>query len=87
MKKSSLNNPASEKFVFAVVSQAEDRLEDKLEELDKKNEKRFNKTIHHLVKIAGQFQKFGEEQTVLSAHSKRHEDRLEKLESVVFTTS
>ncbi|MFH1863565.1 MAG: hypothetical protein ABIJ85_01450 [bacterium] len=87
MKKSSLNNPASEKFVFAVVSQAEDRLEDKLEELDKKNEKGFNKTIHHLVKIAGQFQKFGEEQTVLSAHSKRHEDRLEKLESVVFTTS
>lgn len=87
MKKSSLNNPASEKFVFAIASQAENRLEGKMEELDKKNEKRYDKTIYHLVKIVGQFEKFGEEQTVLSAHSKKHEDRLEKLESAVFITS
>lgn len=87
MKGKSLNNPASEKFVFAVVSQAENRIEEKIEESDKKNEKRFNKTINHLVKIAGQFKKFGEEQVVLSSHSKEHGDRIEKLESVVFTTS
>ena len=87
MKKSFSNDPASEKFVFAVVSQTEDRLEEKMEKLDKKSEKRFNKTINHLVKIAGQFKKFGEEQTVLSGHSKGYEDRLEKLESAVFTAS
>ncbi|MDP3994700.1 MAG: hypothetical protein Q8P91_02630 [bacterium] len=78
---------ATEDFVYRVVNNAEERLEKRVGKLEGKMDKRFDKVMVHLVDIAGKFKKFGEEQTVLSGRSRRHEDRLEKLESAVFTTS
>lgn len=67
-------------FVKAGIS----RLEDQIEEVDKKAEKRYSKAMDQVAGIAGQFKKFDEERIVLSEHSKRHTDKIEKLEKAVF---
>ncbi len=86
MIKSLKNTPASEAFVYREISDSEKKLEGKIDEIDRKAEKRYNKMMTQLVDIAGQFKKFGEEQVVLAAHSKDHTDRIEKLEGVVYAT-
>ncbi len=60
------------------------RIEKQAEEIDKRNEKRYNKVMNHIDGLAKGFKKFDEEQTLLSAHSKNHTDRIEKLEEKVF---
>ena len=54
------------------------------EKIDKRNEKRYNKVMNHVDSLAKGFKKFDEEQVLLSAHSKKHTDRIEKLEKKVF---
>ncbi len=87
MIKSLKNTPASEAFVYREVSDSEKKLEEKIDEIDKKAEKRHDKIMTQLVDIAGQFKKFGEEQVILSARSKDHTDRIEKLENAIYATS
>jgi hypothetical protein len=84
MIKPSKNKVASESFVYGVVGRSEDRLEGRIGNMEDKMESRFNKVMTALVNIAGQFKKFDEERTLLSARSKNHSDRIEKLESTVF---
>ncbi|KKR26247.1 MAG: hypothetical protein UT58_C0017G0001, partial [Microgenomates group bacterium GW2011_GWC1_39_7b] len=43
-----------------------------------------DKVMNHIDGLAKGFKKFDEEQTILSAHSKNHTDRIEKLEKKVF---
>lgn len=59
-------------------------LDGKFDKLGFKMEKRFDKVMTHLDKLIGLFKKTDEEQTILSAHSKSHTDRIEKLEKKVF---
>jgi uncharacterized protein YceH (UPF0502 family) len=77
----------NEAYTWRVVNIVENNLIDKLVEHEKKEEERYEKLITHLVDIAGKFKKFDEEQTVLSANSSQHSDRIEKLEKVVFKPS
>jgi hypothetical protein len=53
------------------------------DEIDKRNEKRHNKIMNHVDGLVKGFKKFDEEQVLLSAHSKNHTDRIEKLEKKV----
>jgi hypothetical protein len=54
------------------------------DEIDKRNEKRYNKVMNHVDGLAKEFKKFDEERIILSAHSKNHTDRIEKLEKKTF---
>ena len=84
MTKLSLTKNASEKFVYDVVFSSEIRIEKKLDSIESKMEDRFNKVMTSLDKLAGLFKKVDEERIILSAHSKNHTDRVEKLEKKVF---
>ena len=61
-------------------------LDDKFDLYESKMEKRFDKVMAHLDKLIGLFKKVDEERVILSAHSKNHTDRIEKLEKKVFKT-
>lgn len=84
MSKSSKDNFATERYVYAVVNDLENSIENRMNSLEVKMEDRFDRVMTALVDIAGQFRKFGEEQAVLSSHSKKHTDRIENLEKKVF---
>ena len=62
-------------------------LQNDIKEYDKKNEKRFDKAMTHLVDIAGKFEKFDQEHTLLTRSVSNHEDRIDKLEETVLKTS
>jgi len=87
MIKPSKTKYSTENFVWRVVNDLEEKVEKRFNEADKKAEKRFDKVMTFLVDIAGKFKKFDEERVVLSARSKDHSDRIEKLENTVFQTS
>jgi hypothetical protein len=87
MIKPSKTKYATENFVWGVVNNLEEKVEKGFDKVDKKAEKRYNKMMTQLVDIAGQFKKFGEEQTILSVHSRNHTDRIEKLENAAFAAS
>lgn len=87
MVKPKKDKVATEAFVWRVFNNLEERIDKRFEQKEKKDEKRFNKLMEHLVDIAGKFKKFDEEQTVLSSRSKDHEDRIEDLEQAVYKTS
>ena len=55
--------------------------------MDVKAEKEHSEVMNHLDGFAKGFKKFDEEQVTLSAHSKDHTDRIEKLENAVYLTS
>ena len=78
---------ASEVFIYGVVTRsvasAENRLEDKIEKLEEKMDKRFNKVMDHLDGLAKGFKKFDEEHTIHSQILKDHGDRFVKLENIV----
>lgn len=74
----------SEGFVYKVVVDSEKRVFKKIEEIDQKNEKRFDKVMNHLDKMAGGFKKFDEEQMMLSGQMSDRTDRIEKLETFAF---
>jgi hypothetical protein len=86
MTKSSRDIFATEKFIFSVVNNLERIVDKRFTEAEEKAEDRFDKMMTQLVDIAGQFKKFGEEQTILSAHSSSHTDRIESLEKKVFSS-
>jgi chromosome segregation ATPase len=69
------------------INLLEIQTEDKFDEAEKKAEQRYNKVMDQLVDIAGQFQKFDEERTVLAYRQRNHSDRIEKLEKTVFKSS
>ena len=83
MVKAKKNRVATESYVWRIFSLFGNRLEKKIDKLDKKQEKRFDKAIEHLVDIAGKFKKFDEERIVMSGKIISHEDRIEKLEKYV----
>lgn len=87
MIKNPTDKTASEKFVYGVVGRSENRIEERIEKLEKKMENRFDKAMTHLVKIAGQFEKFDQERTVLAGRQKEHSDKLEKIEAALFKSS
>lgn len=62
-------------------------LEGQVSKFELKMNKRFDKVMTHLDGLAKGFKKFDEEQVILSAHSRDHNDRIEKLENAVFLTS
>lgn len=86
MAKVTKDKVATESYVWKIFNIFEEKMDKKFEQVEKKAEKRFDKMMTQLIDIAGQFKKFGEEQTILSAHSKDHTDRIEKLEKAVFNT-
>ena len=69
------------------VSMETRELKRDMEEYDKKNEVRYDTAMTHLVDIAAKFQKFDEEGVIVSGRVRKHEDRIEKLEKVVFKSS
>lgn len=71
---------ATESYVWRVFNYFEERIDKRSEILNKK----FDKMMEHIVDIAGKFKKFDEEQVVLAERSKKHENRIEKLEGTVF---
>lgn len=87
MVKPKKDKVATEAYVWRVFNSLENKIDKKFEETEKKDERRFNKLMEHLVDLAGKFKKFDEEQTVLSKRSSDHEDRIEDLERVVYKTS
>lgn len=52
--------------------------------LEKKFDKKFDTVIEQLTDIAGKFNKFDEEQTILSGQMSNCTDRIEKLEVATF---
>ncbi len=61
-------------------------VEKQSEEIDKRNERRYSKVMDHIDGLAKGFKKFDEEQTILSNHSIKHTDKIERLEKKVFGT-
>ena len=70
-----------------IVNSKVNELNSKFDEKEKKDEGRYNNLIEQLVGIAGQFKKFDEERVVIADSVRKHEDRLESLEKVVFKSS
>ena len=56
---------------------------DKINNLEKKQEDRFDKVMTALLNIASKFNKFDEEEIVLKHQIRRNTDRIEVLESKV----
>lgn len=84
MSKVTKDRPATENYVWRVVNGLEERMNKRFNAIENKFDKRFDRVITTLDSIAGQFKKFDEERVILSEHSKRHTDRIEKLEKKVF---
>lgn len=84
MVKAQKDEVATESFVYGVVSRAENRLENAIDQLREEINQKFNKVMEALADLSGQFRKFDEEQTILSHRVSKHNDRIEKLEKVVF---
>lgn len=78
---------ATEGFVWELVNKLEENIDNKFDRADAKAEKRHSEVMGHLDGLAKGFKKFDEEQVVLSAHSKDHTDRIEKLENAVYLAS
>ncbi|MBL7036317.1 hypothetical protein ISR94_00525 [Candidatus Microgenomates bacterium] len=85
VSKASKTTQVSEGLVQKIVVDSEKRLTKQIEEIDKKNEKRFDKVMNHLDKMAGGFKKFDEEQIMLSGQMSDRTDRIEKLETFAFS--
>ncbi|PIP57367.1 hypothetical protein COX03_03470 [Candidatus Woesebacteria bacterium CG22_combo_CG10-13_8_21_14_all_39_10] len=78
---------ATESFVWGLINKLEENIDNKFDKADAKAEKRHSEVMNHLDGLAKGFKKFDEEQVILSAHSKDHTDRIEKLENTVYATS
>ncbi|MEK7061039.1 MAG: hypothetical protein AAB954_00055 [Patescibacteria group bacterium] len=78
---------SSESFVWKLVNKLEENINNRFDDVDVKAEKRHSEVMNHLDGFAKGFKKFDEEQVTLSAHSKDHTDRIEKLENAVYLTS
>ena len=59
----------------------------RLDSLEDKMGKRFDKAMTHLVKIVGQFKKFDEERVILAGRQSEHSDKIEELKRAVFKSS
>lgn len=59
-------------------------LKSEIKNLEKKFDQKFDTVIEQLTDIAGKFNKFDEEQTILSGQMSNRTDRIEKLEVSVF---
>lgn len=62
-------------------------MDNRFDEAETKSEKRHSQIMGHLDSLTKGFKKFDEEQTILSAHSKDHTERIEKIEKVVYAAS
>jgi hypothetical protein len=87
MTKTKPSKVATENFIWRVVSESEERISKRFDEVEVKSEERYDKMMEHLVDIAGKFKKFDEAQTILSGRVYNHEDRIEKLEGLSFKSS
>jgi hypothetical protein len=85
-KRDDINNPATKGDILVLQEGArlkEEKDEKQFEELNSK----LDKMMSHIVFLMGAYKKFDEEHTVLSEHSREHEDRIEKLEHEVFKSN
>lgn len=81
-----MRNPSkTEHATEAVVWRVFNELEEKLEEIEKKNGERHSKVMDVLDHVMGQFKKFDEEREVLTHRVSDNTDRIEKLESETLT--
>jgi len=86
--KSQKGKVVTENFVYGVVtksvSAAENRLNDRIDKLEEKMDKRFDTVMEHIDGLAKGFKKFDEEHSIHSETLRTHGDRIEKLEETVF---
>lgn len=78
------NIPASETFVYRVVNDSEHRLDKRLNEIEGKNEERYNNLMNNLDAIITLFKKFDAEGTIMADKVIKHESRISKLEKIIF---
>ncbi len=83
------NKVVTEKFVLEVVGDLRDAVGVQFDEVNgklNKMDEKIDRMMEQVVDIAGQFKKFDEERLVLAHRQRNHEDRIEKLEKVVFAS-
>lgn len=87
MAKPSKIKYSTEDFVWRVSNGLEDRLTLRMNEIEEKNEKRYNKMMNVLIDILGKFKKFDEERVVVTHRQSVHSDQIKELQAAVFPAS
>jgi len=87
MPKPKKDQVATEKFVWRLFSELDQKIDGATDSLKADMNKKFDLIMEQLTDIAGQFQKFDQEREIIVHRQSDHSDRIEKLEQEVFKTS
>jgi hypothetical protein len=91
MKTKTAEEVATKNFVQESIFASEFRMkgyiEDRFELYDVKNEQRYNKLMEVMLDLAAKFEKSEEENTIVKHRQDQHGERIEKLESKVFSVA